>query len=585
MLSASLYIIVCSARNRLRVRLRRLREPRYLIGAIVGAAYIYFSFFARFRRFSPYSGASRRTRSGRPVPAQAQASLTALLAAGPAIAGIGVMALTAASWIMPFDSGLLEFSEAEMHFLFPAPVSRRALLVHRMLRSQIGMLFGSLVIGVSVGASASGLSRLRLSIAAWLLLVTGKIYFTGVTLARARLGAHDGRARRVAWLPIAVMTIAIAVVVTAIARDYLQTPTAGVLEALQLAARVAQTGWTRIVLWPFVAVARPLFSAWPQPYLSAVAGAAAVLVVMAVWVLLSDAAFQEAVANAAERRSQEPATTKGAPAYKVRSAGWTLAPIGRPETAFVWKAAMQTLRMVDRSSLARVLSILAALTIVAATMGPSNTLASLLGAFSLAGTGFSILLAPQVLRIDLRQDLRHLELLKTWPIKASAVVRGELLWPGIVITAGAWTMLTAALFLSGTVLTQVSAGLRVSAIVAVAIVAPALVFSQLAIHNAAALLFPAWVPLGNQRPRGLDAMGQRLIMLGGTWILLIISVIPGALAGGIVWFALTRFIGAAALVPAAVVCAVIVGIEVILATEAIGPAYERLDVLAVERAE
>ena len=47
MLSASLYIIVCSARNRLRVRLRRLREPRYLIGALAGAAYLYFSIFAR----------------------------------------------------------------------------------------------------------------------------------------------------------------------------------------------------------------------------------------------------------------------------------------------------------------------------------------------------------------------------------------------------------------------------------------------------------------------------------------------------------------------------------------------------------
>ena len=43
---------------------------------------------------------------------------------------------------------------------------------------------------------------------------------------------------------------------------------------------------------------------------------------------------------------------------------------------------------------------------------------------------------------------------------------------------------------------------------ALAIVAPALVFAQFTIHNAVALIFPAWVPLGNQRPRGLDAMGS-----------------------------------------------------------------------------
>ena len=104
-------------------------------------------------------------------------------------------------------------------------------------------------------------------------------------------------------------------------------------------------------------------------------------------------------------------------------------------------------------------------------------------------------------------------------------------------------------------------------------------------HNGVALLFPAWVPLGNQRPRGLDAMGQRLVLLGATWLMLIVMSLPGAIVGGIVWFALKFFVGAAALVPAAMVCAGILAIEVLLATEALGPAYERIDLTAVERAE
>jgi hypothetical protein len=157
----------------------------------------------------------------------------------------------------------------------------------------------------------------------------------------------------------------------------------------------------------------------------------------------------------------------------------------------------------------------------------------MLGAFSFAGTAFAIVLAPQVLRIDMRQDLRHLDLLKTWPVKASAIVRGELIWPGVIITAAAWAMLAIATFLSATILTDVSAGLRIGGGAALAILAPAMVFSQLTIHNAVALVFPAWVPLGNQRPRGLDAMGQRLIMLGGTWLLLTISLLPGAIAGSV----------------------------------------------------
>ena len=80
-------------------------------------------------------------------------------------------------------------------------------------------------------------------------------------------------------------------------------------------------------------------------------------------------------------------------------------------------------------------------------------------------------------------------------------------------------------------------------------------------------------------------MGQRLIMLGGTWLLLLVMRLPGAFAGAIVWFAFRTFLGPGALLPAAIVCAGIVAIEVLLATEALGPLYERLDVLAVERAE
>jgi hypothetical protein len=578
-LNASLYIILCTARNRLRVRLRRLREPRYLIGAIVGAAYIYFSFFARFRA-SRASASRRQARGGQPP-----AAIGAIAAAGPAMAGLAIMAVSAASWILPFNSGLLEFSDAEMQFLFPAPVSRRQLLIHRMLRSQIGMLFGAVIIGLSVGVSASGFSRLRISIAAWLLLLTGKVYFTGVTLARVRLGAADRRIRRVAWLPLGVLAAAVGVIGTALVRAYLAAPPSGPLELIQMIGRVADSGSSRVALSPFAAVTRPLFSTAPQAYLLSLTGSLAVLVALTIWVLLSDEAFQEAVASIAERRSQETAGAKGATTYKVRSTGWALAPTGRPEMAFAWKALMQTLRMVDRGALLRGVWIVVALTIIAASMGQANGLASLLGAFSLAGTGFAILLAPQVVRIDMRQDLRHLELLKTWPVKASAVVRGELLWPGVAITAGAWAMLAVAIFLSGTILRQVSFGARMGGGAAIAIVTPALVFAQLTIHNAVALLFPAWVPLGNQRPRGLDAMGQRLIMLGGTWLLLIISALPGAIVGGIIWFALQHFVGAAALVPAALACSMVVAVEVLLATEAIGPVYERLDALAVERSE
>ena len=245
---------------------------------------------------------------------------------------------------------------------------------------------------------------------------------------------------------------------------------------------------------------------------------------------------------------------------------------------------MQTLRVVDKRGLARFVAILFVLTLAATSVGREGPAATL-GAFAIAAALFAILMAPQILRVDMRQDLRHLELLKTWPVKSSAVVRGELLWPGVFLTAIAWTMIAVAMTLSGTVMPKVGLGWRLGGGGAIAIVAPALVFAQLTIQNAVALVFPAWVPLGNQRPRGLDAMGQRLIMLGGTWLSLVVMALPGALAGAIIWYALGRFLGPAVLVPAAAVCTVTIALEVLLATEALGPAYEQLDLMAVERDE
>jgi hypothetical protein len=49
--------------------------------------------------------------------------------------------------------------------------------------------------------------------------------------------------------------------------------------------------------------------------------------------------------------------------------------------------------------------------------------------------------------------------------------------------------------------------------------------------------------------------------------------------------AFQRLIGAAALIPAAAICGAIVIAEVLMATEAIAPAYERMDLVSVERAE
>jgi len=147
--------------------------------------------------------------------------------------------------------------------------------------------------------------------------------------------------------------------------------------------------------------------------------------VVAAWVLASDDAFQDAAADVAAKRESRRAAANGV-SFKARTTGLHLDPTGRPELAFAWKAAQQTFRLVDRRSIARLAAIVVSLSVAAASIGRGNGLAAILGAFALVGVGFSVLMGPQALRIDLRQDLRHLELLKTLPVKASATRS----WPG-----------------------------------------------------------------------------------------------------------------------------------------------------------
>src|SRR5262249_53578289 len=160
-------------KNRLRVRLRRLREPRYVVGAIAGGAYLYFTVFARM--WSVRRGPTARRRGpGPPLPA-----FEAFRTFGPAAVGAALLAVMAIGWLTPTDSTLLESSGAEEQFLFTAPVSRRALLIHRLMRSQLGLLFASIVPAFFLSWT-SPLARVRFAVAMWVVLTVIKVHFTGI---------------------------------------------------------------------------------------------------------------------------------------------------------------------------------------------------------------------------------------------------------------------------------------------------------------------------------------------------------------------------------------------------------------------
>ena len=575
MVVATLYIMWCSAKNRLRRRLRRLREPRYLIGGLVGAAYLYFAVYERTRSRPPSSVPPEGAR-------RAQNAIASFAATAPALGGLALLVAAAISWLMPFGSGLLEFTPAETAFLFPAPVSRRHLLFYRLMRSQWAVFFGALVMSLAYPIAAIS-ARIRGLLAVWLILMTAHVFFTGVTLSRPQVVRRARNSQPLARSMMIVIFAALAVVLGSIGQHIWQQPILTLRDAYQVVSTVATTGAAHLVLIPFIALVRPLFASSWGDFLRTTPAAIVIYGVTIAWVLRADEAFGAMTEELAEAHANQ--STRKRTAYQARSVGWTLALTGRDETPFVWKGALQTFRVVDRRVLIRVGVMIGWLTMVVALFGRARGLAQALGLLATFAAIFASIIGPQILRVDLRQDLQHLEVLKTWPVRAAAVVRGEMLWPATVITIVTWVCGAVGIFLSAATFSSSTLSLRIAGGLAGMILAPALIAAQFTIHNTAALLFPAWVPLGMGRPRGVDAMGQRLFMLGATWLMLIFVVAPGVLAGGILWFAFWRLVGWWILIPAAAVCTSIIVAEVLMATEALGPAYERLDLTSVERGE
>ena len=263
-------------------------------------------------------------------------------ATGSLLGGLTLFGLAAAAWLLPAKSGLLEFSRAETAFLFTAPVSRRQLLLHKVMRSQLGSLLASIVV-VAFFAPSSASARLQFAVAMWALLVSARVYFASVALTRARLSSPAGE-RRTAWLAVVTVAAAALIVFGAVVRQFAVQPAAGLSDLAVRPARTTATGLPAVVLWPFAALVRPLGASDVATYLTALAGSLAVLAATMLWLLSNADAFDLETGESSQGgRGHGPRRT----APRARATGWTLPLTGRPEGLFVWKNAMQTFRASD----------------------------------------------------------------------------------------------------------------------------------------------------------------------------------------------------------------------------------------------
>ena len=187
-------------------------------------------------------------------------------------------------------------------------------------------------------------------------------------------------------------------------------------------------------------------------------------------------------------------------------------------------------------------------------------------------------------RSDLRQELASIALMKTWPLPGATILRGLILWPAISVTVMTWGFAALALVFTGLAGSREPGPMTLAGAAAFFLVSPGIIFTEYTAHNGVAVLFPAWVPVGPSRGRGVDAAGQRLILLLANWLGLALALAPGAGVTTALWFGLpglrpwTLPVGAA-------VTTLMVGAELWVLTGLLGRAFERLDETDAERGE
>src|SRR5665213_960034 len=558
MIAALCYLQFHSTRNRLVTRFKRLKQPKYLVGAVAGGLYFYFYFFRYlFRGYGngPHSAAGLLAS---PENVLLFESLAALV----------LFVIVLLAWIIPHERAALTFTEAEVAFLFPAPVTRRTLIHFKLVRSQLRIFFSTLLLALF--SHRLGGSIWIHGLGWWLVLSTLNLHFLGSSFARTLLLDH-GVSNRLRRAVVVVVVAAASVAVWIWARQTMppltDSDTAHFKSILIYAQRVLNTGPALYLLYPFHLMVRPFFAPSASAFLIALAPALLLFLLHYLWVVYSDVAFEEASVEASQKLATRTAAVRSGnwqaarKNQKAQRAWFKLAPAGPALTALLWKNLIG-IRQVFSARLWIVIAIVCV--VFFACLGGNahrqniSVMVALLIAIAL---GYSLLLGPQLLRLDFRRDLPMADILKTFPLRGWQIALGEILAPVAVLAGFQWLLLLAGfaliLFLPGKQET-----LMLSIDIGAAMLLPVLDFLMLLIPNAAVLLFPSWIQSGKDSPRGIEATGQRLIFAVGQLLVLLLALLPAALAFAAVYFPLKIAFGPVAPVPfASLAAAVIVAVE------------------------
>lgn len=578
MIGAFQYLILREAVNRLRRQALRLKSPRYALALLVGVAYFWFIF------------GGPRALEGSPRP---PGPFGSLFHAGGAL----LLALyVAGAWIFG-RAEALAFRPAEVHFLFAGPLGRRDLLNYKLLHAQIPLLFTSTFI--TLATYGAGLPWWLRFPSVWVLFATLQLHQLAAALVHEAAHQQGLIGWRRNWLPITIFGTAGAALLLSLSGAYAAVRAApGFPAALEVLDRALRAPVPTVVLAPFRWVLAPVLgsaSAWP----AAIGVALLVLVLHYLWVLRSDTAFEESAAAAGERRARAAQALRAGGGWRsysralrpetgtrrksIAPPAFKLSLVGRAETALVWKNLTLARRNLSRTTPV----VLAATTVALIAMfqaggaAPGEALQQV-GSMALMFGGLLVILGPLWVRNDLRMDLLRIDVLRVLPLDPARIVAAELTASTLTASLMCFALLglgAVLLLLSGHL--PLPPGYFLLACAGAILAVPALIALGVTVQCAIALTFPAWVHLGRERPSGVEAMGQNILTLAASMLLVGVLLLPPALVGGLAGVMLALQWGPAAPVLGGLVALGVGYGEVLLAARALGRLFERTDATAI----
>ena len=559
------YLAVRSTRNRIMRQVRRLRRPRYAVALLLGLAYLW------------AIGVGRRPGSGSSDVSPAVVEL---------LAAVGVTLVLLYTWLFGSDRRALAFSRAEVTWLFPAPVTRPQLIRYKLVRGQFVVLFNVLLWTLLLSRDLAGASWGRAA-AIWVLLTTLSLHRLGAALLRSSLWEHGVIAFRARALTLTAVGIVFALALADAAAAlpaFRQAWDLGLREFLAAADQAATRPIPAALLLPARVMVRPMladgWSEWARGMLPALG----VLAAHYVWVIRSDAAFEETAVAAALAHSRTRARASRAPRFtasrvpRLPAEGW-------PAGALLWKNLAAVLRA-GRVRSSAIGMIAAALVLLGLSLGGgSATLLEIVGWMLAMWAAFLFVLGPQWIRNDLRSDLGRLAVLRSYPLRGASVMGAETAGSSAVLTALQLGLAALAwLAFWGGRVDDPSPALRTAVLLGGILLLPSINFLAMLIQNGAAILLPAWVNPGPERPIGVEALGHNmLIMSGFLLVLAVLLLVPAGAAFGVL-VALER-LGWWAVPPAALAAILFMVIEARLLLARLGKVFEATDPATVPPAE